>query len=208
MRAGPRPWSLEEKSMTHEQQAKRSAGGRSGRLGHLGRAALAAAEAGLSVFPLHPGSKYPALHGQRDCDGGGVCVGGHNGWEQRATRDPRQITAWWRQRPWNLGIATGPSGLVVIDLDDGHGEAAPERWTGARNGREVLARLAQEAGQPGPWATYQVSTPTVIYGSRVGSQHCQRRATCVARGLDTSALSPGFQRRVAAAASSRAGDLR
>lgn len=155
--------------MTHEQQVKDSTSGRTGRLGYLGRAALEAAEAGLSVFPLHPGSKYPALHGQRDCDGKGVCAEGHLGWEQRATRDPRQITEWWNERPWNLGIATGPSGLVVIDLDDGRGKTAPEPWAGARNGREVLAQLAQAAGQPGPWATHQVSTPS-------GGQHLYFRA--------------------------------
>ncbi|WP_203227200.1 hypothetical protein [Streptomyces cyaneogriseus] len=35
--------------------------------GHLLRAALAATECGWQVFPLHPGSKIPALHVEKTC---------------------------------------------------------------------------------------------------------------------------------------------
>ncbi|WP_226367354.1 bifunctional DNA primase/polymerase [Pseudonocardia sp. ICBG162] len=113
-------------------------------LGWRGRAALQAARAGLFVFPLWPGTKRPAVPN----------------WEQAATRDPEQITAWWEQRPYNLAIATGPSGLVVIDLDHGRGQTPPPRWAGCSDGADVLAQLAREAGQGPPWATYMVSTPT------------------------------------------------
>ena len=35
-----------------------------------------------------------------------------------ATTDPDQVDWWWRRAPWaNIGVATGPSGLVVVDLD-------------------------------------------------------------------------------------------
>lgn len=123
-------------------------------LGDRGRAALAAAAAGHSVFPVKAGSKHPAI----------------KNWEKVATRDPSAIAEWWRRHPaCNLGIATGPSGLVVIDLDDGHGEAAPEPWTGARGGHDVLAMLARQAGEPGPWGTYTVVTPT-------GGRHLYFRA--------------------------------
>lgn len=111
--------------------------------GRLGRAALAAAREGHHVFPLQPRSKLPAV---RD-------------WARAATRDPEQITAWFSARPYNVAIACGPSALVVIDLDDGHGETAPEPWTGARHGREVLAQVAAAAGHPLP-RTRAVSTPT------------------------------------------------
>jgi hypothetical protein len=68
---------------------------------------------------------------------------------------------WWAEGPpWNIGAATGPSGLVVIDLDDGRGEPAPGPFTGATGGRDVLAMLAERAGQPAPFDTWTVTTPT------------------------------------------------
>ncbi|SDD56091.1 bifunctional DNA primase/polymerase [Actinokineospora iranica] len=122
--------------------------------------ALAAARRGMAVFPLWPRSKTPSLHGRRDCDGTGVCSAGHLGWEQRATTDPDLIRHWWSESPSsNIGVACGPSRIYVLDLDTAHGEQAPEPWTGARHGRDVLAQLAEQAGQPTP-ATFTVRTPT------------------------------------------------
>ena len=118
----------------------------------LRRGALAAAEAGYYVFPVMPGQKVPAIEK----------------WEQKATRDRRSLARYWRTIPYNIGIATGPSGLVVIDLDDGHGETAPEPFTGARNGLDVLARLADAGGNTVP-ATFTVLTPT-------GGRHLYFRA--------------------------------
>jgi hypothetical protein len=80
-------------------------------------AALDAAARGWHVFPLRPGTKRPALHGEASCPGTGACSDGHRKWEQRATTDPDRIRAAWSQAPFNIGIATGPSGLLVIDLD-------------------------------------------------------------------------------------------
>ena len=47
-------------------------------------AALQAAERGWHVFPLRPGSKRPALHGEQSCPRTGPCSNGHRKWEQRA----------------------------------------------------------------------------------------------------------------------------
>ncbi|MCX4669983.1 bifunctional DNA primase/polymerase [Streptomyces sp. NBC_01381] len=80
-------------------------------------AALQAAERGWHVFPLFPGTKRPALHGEAACPRTGVCASGHRKWEQRATTDPDRIRAAWTHAPFNIGIATGPSGLLVVDLD-------------------------------------------------------------------------------------------
>ncbi|MEU5001031.1 bifunctional DNA primase/polymerase [Streptomyces sp. NPDC021622] len=80
-------------------------------------AALAAAERGWHVFPLRPGTKRPALHGETACPRTGVCANGHRKWEQRATTDPERIRATWSHGAFNVGIATGPSGLLVVDLD-------------------------------------------------------------------------------------------
>lgn len=81
------------------------------------RAALNAAEHGWAVIPLRPGDKRPALHGAEHCPQTGDCADGHRKWEQRATTDPDRIHAAWSALPFNVGIATGPSGLVVVDLD-------------------------------------------------------------------------------------------
>ncbi|MEU9856364.1 bifunctional DNA primase/polymerase, partial [Streptomyces sp. NPDC047974] len=81
------------------------------------QAALDAAARGWAVFPLRPGTKRPALHGETRCPRAGACAGGHVKWEDRATTDPERITRAWTQAPFNIGLATGPSGLVVIDLD-------------------------------------------------------------------------------------------
>jgi hypothetical protein len=106
-------------------------------------AALAAAGCGWSVFPLVPGGKTPAI---RD-------------WERRATTDRRQIYRWWAAGAENnIGLATGKSGLVVVDLDSGPGDP-PVQFAGARDGRDVLAMLAAAAGAEVPTDTYTVTTP-------------------------------------------------
>ena len=63
------------------------------------------------------------------------------------------------QRHHNVGLACGPSRLVVVDLDT-H-SPLPEDWRlpGVHDGRDVLALLAEWAGQPWP-VTYTVKTPT------------------------------------------------
>ena len=124
----------------------------------LRQVALDAAVAGLFVFPVKAGSKIPAFHGETRCRGRGPCAEGHQGWEQRATRDPVQIRCWWSSSTrWNVGIACGPSGLVVIDLDT-RTEPLPD-WDGATTGREVLDQLAAQHGETLP-DTYSVRTPT------------------------------------------------
>jgi hypothetical protein len=74
------------------------------------RDALAYGRAGLKVFPILEMSKDEPLVR----------------WGKRATSDARQIAAWWTQSPdANIGLATGPSGLAVIDTDNkpgGNGE--------------------------------------------------------------------------------------
>lgn len=111
--------------------------------GRLCRAALAAAAAGLYVFPTQPRSKVPA----------------DKGWYAAATRDGARIRAWWAARPYNIGVAVGRSGVVVIDLDADPDPDPPPRWAGARDGRDVLARLAREAGASFPGDTFTVATP-------------------------------------------------
>ncbi|WP_406238491.1 bifunctional DNA primase/polymerase [Nocardia sp. NBC_01009] len=110
-------------------------------------AALDHAGRGFHIFPLQPGSKVPAI----------------KHWEDDATRDLDRIQRWWRRWPAdNIAVACGPSGLHVLDLDTSHGQPSPPSWDRARDGRDVLAQLAAEVGQPIPVPTYAVSTPSVI----------------------------------------------
>lgn len=138
--------------MTHDSQTRPR--------GELLTAALAYAHRGWHVFPLRPGGKQPALHGGDHCPRTGPCRGGHRGWEQRATTDPARIHTCWTHRPWlNIGIACGPSGLVVLDLDvPKPGQTRPPRWAkpGITDGADVLADLCDTHGQPWPSATFTV----------------------------------------------------
>ncbi|MFJ9818759.1 bifunctional DNA primase/polymerase [Streptomyces sp. NPDC101151] len=115
--------------------------------------ALTAAERGWPVIPLHPRSKRPAGHAEHACPGTGRCADRHRTPEERATTDPELIHAAWAHRPYNVGIATGPAGLLVIDLDPVKAEE-PE---GAPDGATSLQALCERAGQVLP-DTYRVRT--------------------------------------------------
>ncbi|GAA0432538.1 DNA primase [Actinoplanes capillaceus] len=148
-------------------------GGR--RAADLRTAALAHAARGWHVFPLRPDNrrndpdqaKRPAFpdHSEDRCTRGDPrCRDGHTGWEPRATRDPQRIRRAWAFTPHNIGIACGPAGLVVIDLDTPKpGAEPPPEWTDMhpRDGADVLGLLAAQhtdGGDPGLWDTYTVAT--------------------------------------------------
>jgi len=111
------------------------------------RSALGLAERGWHVFPCVPGGKRPAVRGN---------------WQDHATIEPVRIGAWWSQAAYNIGIACGPSGLVVIDLDVPHGigEISCAEGRSAVSGADVLATLCDQHGRPYPVPTYAVGTPS------------------------------------------------
>lgn len=115
--------------------------------GELLTTALYLAEHGMHLFPLTPGSKVPALH---------------RGWEQRATTDREKIRRCWATGPFNIGIACGPSGLLVVDLDtpklDTPPPPAPFNVSGVNEGADVLALLAERYAEPFPWHAFTVHT--------------------------------------------------
>ncbi|MGW6138084.1 bifunctional DNA primase/polymerase [Streptomyces sp. NPDC055140] len=117
--------------------------------------ALEPVRRGWHVFPLRPGDKRPAGHAERLCPGTGRCTDGHRKPEQRATTDPDLVTAAWTTQAYNIGIATGPSGLLVVDLD----VRKPDEQEGTPDGVESLLALCERAGQTLP-PTYQVRTPS------------------------------------------------
>jgi len=93
----------------------------------LGAAAIEYASHGWWVFPLAPRAKCPlkGSHGLLD-----------------ATTDPKRILEWWSLHPnSNVGISTGPSRLIVLDVDAKSG------------GFETLKELFTRYGEPPPTAT-------------------------------------------------------
>lgn len=122
-------------------------------------AALALAERGFAVFPLRPGTKTPAV--RRD-------------WEGQATTDAARLREIVRPAA-NVGVACGPSRLLVLDLDvakdpdqpgaDPHAMPAAD-GDPPRHGADALRALA--AGRELP-ATLTVATPT-------GGRHLYYRA--------------------------------
>jgi hypothetical protein len=113
-----------------------------GRPGPLG-SALAMADLGWHVFPCAAGAKRPAFR---------------ENWQELATTDSGRIRSWWARADYNIGVACGPSGIVVIDLDVAHdargGLEDPVSGTG------TLTRLCRENGQRFPSGTYTVDTPS------------------------------------------------
>jgi hypothetical protein len=111
-------------------------------------AALDYAVEGWHVVPLIPGTATPAepSHPADECDGSDQrCRRGHVGWETRATTDLALISKIWT-RPWGIGIACGPSGLLVVNTG-----AGPTRG-------ETVRSLAHENKR---WpTTWTVATPS------------------------------------------------
>jgi Bifunctional DNA primase/polymerase, N-terminal len=90
------------------------------------------------------GGKRPALRGD---------------WQEHATTNQNQLRAWWSRAPYNIGIACGPSGLVVIDLDVPR-QTHPSRPVAAVSGADSLAALCIQHERPRPLPTYAVGTPS------------------------------------------------
>jgi Bifunctional DNA primase/polymerase, N-terminal len=109
--------------------------------------ALRLAHCGMHVFPLKPDSKVPALH---------------QGWEERATTDPDRIRRCWAQGPYNIGVACGPSRVLVVDCDTPKDDTAPPpapfNVPGVNEGADVLVMLAERYAAPFPWSTFHVTT--------------------------------------------------
>ncbi|WP_051857069.1 bifunctional DNA primase/polymerase [Streptomyces sp. NRRL S-1868] len=147
-------------------------------------AALAAADRGWHVFPLQPGTKQPAGHREDRCPRTGRCSEGHLKPEQRATTDPDLIRACWAQAPYGIGIATGPSGLVVIDLD------VPKTNTkDAPDGATTFRALCERAAHSTP-TTFTVRTGSGgwhLYFRAPNTGQLRNSAGKLGAGIDTRA---------------------
>nr|WP_265568990.1 bifunctional DNA primase/polymerase [Streptomyces hygroscopicus] len=166
------------------------------------------ARRGWPVHPLAAGRKIPAAncsncrttpHPPANCPclpAGRWCHGFH-----AATLDQRRIAQWWGTHPeFGVGVACGPAGLVVIDID-AHSAQPPSRdrilpgipiadhidLSGLANGYHTLAVLAALRGQPSPaddTTTLRVRTPS-------GGLHVWYRVADRRRWLCSSGSSAG-----------------
>lgn len=159
-------------------------------------AALWCSERGWPVYPLAPGRSTPAAdchdcqalaHGPEHCPcvpAGRCCHG-----VACATTDPVRVARWWGRQPrFGVGVACGPAGLVVLDVD-AHTAVPPARdrllpgipipesvsLSGVRTGFHSLALLAALRGQDDPardGTTLRVRTPSgglqLWYAARPG----------------------------------------
>ena len=126
------------------------------------QAALALAERGWPVFPCNPLDKRPLTkHGFKD-----------------ASKDPKQINAWWGGRQWPLamiGVPMGPaSGVFCVDLD---------RKPDGEDGVATWAKLESEHGV--------VSTRT--HGTPSTGQHKIFRHQDGLRNIPLDKLAPGLE---------------
>ncbi|MFD4673711.1 bifunctional DNA primase/polymerase [Lentzea sp. NPDC058450] len=107
---------------------------------------LRMAARGWHLFPAVPGAKRPFV----------------DQWEQRATSDHGVISDFYTRYPrHNVAVATGPSGLVVVDCDLAKpGDVAPDGFNmlGVATGLDVLTLLAERANAKVP-PTFTVRTP-------------------------------------------------
>ncbi|MFD3486536.1 bifunctional DNA primase/polymerase [Streptomyces sp. NPDC058665] len=146
--------------------------------------ALWCARQGRPVHPLAPRRKTPPAncrdcrrpgHSHHQCPcirGGHWCHGFH-----AATVDADRLRGWWAQQPgFGVGIACGPAGLVVVDVD-AHKTPLPDRdrllpgipippsvsLRGLEHGFHSLALLAALRGAEDPArdvSTLRVRTPS------------------------------------------------
>lgn len=153
--------------------------------GAAARLALELAALGWHMLPLSAASKRPLgncpacrtsrgapAHLPEACPclaDGGWCHG-----VRAATTDPARITTWWHREPAAVpGVAAGPSGLVLVDIDAHHADLPPRLATGLlpgidlaaepipadqwddparfRDGRDALTLLARLRGGLRPW---------------------------------------------------------
>jgi Bifunctional DNA primase/polymerase, N-terminal len=171
------------------------------------RLALQLATVGRHVFPLSPTSRRPlgncpacrtttTPHPIEQCPclpAGRWCHG-----VRAATTNPDTLTTWWHTKPDAIpGIAAGPSGLVLIDIDNHQtplpadlatgllpginlaAEPIPEHeWRDPRryrDGRDTLRLLAHLRGGEHPWPAGPHHRPVAV-DTPSGGRHLWYRA--------------------------------
>lgn len=123
--------------------------------------ALECAARGWHVFPCDAKKMPLTKHGFKD-----------------ATTDPKAVRAFWQQYPYaTIGLATGASGLVVVDLDVKKGKPGLDEW------HKIVTTLGR-----GIEATTLVETPS-------GGMHVYYRANGHKVACTTERVAPGIDTR-------------
>jgi len=115
-------------------------------------AALEYAARGWAVFPVHSiNEKGLCTCGKPDCPDLAKHPLTLHGFKD-ATTNPEIITTWWTKWPWaNIGIACGPSGLAVVDIDNKTDPPGWETWLDLLDlyGRDLGKTSTVETPGPG-----------------------------------------------------------
>jgi hypothetical protein len=116
-----------------------------------------------------------------------------------ATTDPGRLAGWWYAEPAAVpGVAAGPSGLVLIDLDAHRAELPADLATGllpgidlatepiarelwadparVRDGRDTMRLLAAVRGGQSPWPTGPAHKPVTVATPSGDGRHLWYRA--------------------------------
>ena len=128
------------------------------------KAALEYAERGWHVLPLHT----PNLDGACSCGKGKACSssGKHPrgdlvpGGVNDATDKKKKIRQWWADLPdANIGIACGPSRLLVVDIDPRHGGDKTFKHLKRQHGPDAFPATATSITSAGGRHLYYLDDP-------------------------------------------------
>ncbi len=129
-------------------------------------AAVQYAARGWPVFPLYEIRDGRCSCGRPTCTSPGKHPRTIKGFKD-ATTDRDKIIAWWAVNPTaNIGISTGQSGLVILDVDGFEGQAELKALL-AIHGR-LPKTLTVRTGRPGGFHVYFVGTGIT---SKIDKQH-------------------------------------
>lgn len=134
--------------------------------------ALRYAQRGWHVFPVHSTRSGACSCGQTSCPRAAKHPRTRHGLDD-ATTDPDQIRAWWTRWPdAGIAVATGPSGLWVVDVD-------------GPTGLETLSRLEAEHGDPGGVPVRTGGAGWHLYYRRPEGVELKNTASRIGPGIDT-----------------------
>lgn len=124
-----------------------------------GSAALHYIRLGWHVLPVHGIKDGRCTCGNAGCSSPGKHPMTASGVKD-ASADEKQILEWWTRWPnANVAIATGPSGLLVLDVDPKNGGEDGLKQLLRKEGEGILATLRVKTGSGGLHAYYKRSLP-------------------------------------------------
>jgi putative DNA primase/helicase len=125
----------------------------------LEAAAVAWAQRGIPVFPVHTLRDGACTCGHEDCSSPGKHPRTPQGLKD-ATTDEQQIRDWWKRWPTaNIGGSVGEVGIVVVDVDGDEGRASLAEWEAAHGALPETYTVLTGGGGEHRWFTFPASRP-------------------------------------------------